>query len=189
MEKKPCIVCSKLITVSNMARHVKTRHVFCQVCQTVSSAKKHSCFRATAGGDLFSQYTAIWLPVLLKKEVVMRNQNHCPLVRFSVNETLPDLPLVNLNPVPTEDGVSRIFQSWIRTKKYENCLTYCGLSTFLDGGTHQCCSLLPQQQLLDFFFLCCKENGIVVYERGSKEERDILFKFIKAVFCQEGIVL
>lgn len=185
MVKKPCAICGKLITCSNMSRHVKSCHSFCQFCQTTGSEKRHICLRPKKAANLLSEYVAVWMPVLLKREVYNRERKTVHLVQFEgERKNFSELKL-SLQ----EDKVISTVRSWYRAKQYENCLNTCGFSTFFQEEPHRCANVLPHQYLLDFFTCCCEENSFVLPERGSKEESDLFVKFIYAIFSLEGIVL
>ena len=184
MDKKPCTLCGKLITCSNMSRHMKTCHVLCQFCQKVTSAKRHICLQPEKATTLLSDYVAVWLPVLMKKEVYNREKKTVSLVQFQGEQkNFADFKLAG------EDAVVSKIRAWYLGKKYENCLTTCGMTKFFQNELHRCVGLLPHQHLLDLFSVCCMENSFVFPERGSKEERDLFMKFICAIFSLEGIDL
>lgn len=144
-KKASCQYCQKMISVSNMSRHRRYMHSFCNVCTERGSLKKHSCFNSEGsasfpvGNKGSEEGIPVWLPITISKELY-NVLSGARLIQWSdtVNEN-QDIP--RMENWLWNELKSRCFTCFAPTEMRRNCVHYCvsvDMVEFLNERLERC---------------------------------------------------
>jgi hypothetical protein len=123
IKQKPCDLCSKMITTSNLRRHIRS-HIWCHQCQNWGG-KRHRHSDSEKNNPPLPDTVVVWIPLTLPVESV-RNllplpvaNNYLPNTSFSSDDLSEWFNSPNKNTIKELSGEIKCHLSNICDKKSE----------------------------------------------------------------------